>query len=100
MALAMKEHIYSTIRQNIFSRTLQTIYAILMAKIWEEFTTHVRPAIARGAAREEVDALINARVISPIAAELDSCPDYTGVSNVDIRAMLYFLTGNCHLVWH
>lgn len=100
MAMHMKERIYAQIRQNIFSRTFQTIYAILMAKIWEEFTSHVRPAIVRGASREEVDSLINHHVIKPIAAELENCVEYNGIANTDVRGMLYFLTGNCHLLWH
>jgi hypothetical protein len=100
MAMAMKERVYAHIRRNLFSRTFQTIYAILMAKIWEEFTSYVRPAIARGAPRDEVDALINTRVIKPIAAELEDCAEYDGVASMEVRGMLYFLTGNCHLLWH
>jgi len=100
MAKVMKERIYAQIRTNLFSKTFQTIFAILMAKIWEEFTSHIRPAIVRGAAREEVDALIHQRVIQPIAAELDNCMEYDGVAISDVRGMLYFLTGNCHLLWH
>lgn len=100
MAMAMKERVYAHIRRNLFSQTFQTIYAILMAKIWEEFTSYVRPAIARGASRDEVDALINLRVIKPIAAELEECDEYDGVASTEVRGMLYFLTGNCHLLWH
>lgn len=100
MAMAMKERIYAHIRRNLFSHTFQTIYAILMAKIWEEFTSYVRPAIASGAPRHEVDALINIRVIKPIAAELEDCAEYDGVASMEVRGMLYFLTGNCHLLWH
>lgn len=100
MAMVMKERIYAQLRENLFSKTFQTIYAIVMGKIWEEFISYVRPAILRGASREEVDALINNHVIKPIAAELDNCADYDGVANADVRGMLYFLTGNCHILWH
>lgn len=100
MAMIMKENIYAQLRENLFSRTFQTIYAIIMGKIWEEFISYVKPAILRGATREEVDSLINIRVIKPISAELDDCDGYDGVANTDVRGMLYFLTGNCHILWH
>lgn len=100
MAMAMKERVYAQLRENMFSKTFQTIYAIVMAKIWEEFTTHVRPAISAGAVKQEVDILINTHVIKPIAAELDACAEYDGAATTDVRGMLYFLTGNCHLLWH
>lgn len=100
MAMFMKERTYAQLRENLFSKTFQTIYAIIMSKIWEEFVSFVRPAINSGASREDVDALINQYVIKPIAAELDSCTDYDGVAATDVRGMLYFLTGNCHLLWH
>jgi len=100
MATVMKERIFADLRENLFSKTFQTIYAILMSRIWEEFTTHVRPAIEAGASAAEVDKLINSCVITPISADLDACKDYDGVSVTDVRGMLYFLTGNCHLLWH
>jgi hypothetical protein len=99
MAKAMKEMTYGQLRKNMFSRTFQTIYATLMGKIYEEFQTWVRPAIARGADREEIDRLVNQHVVKPIAAELEMCPDYDGVPTTDVRGMIYFLTGNCHLRW-
>ena len=99
MAKAMKEMTYGQLRRNMFSRTFQTIYATLMGKIYEEFQTWVRPAIARGADREEIDRLVNLHVVKPIAAELEMCPDYDGAPTTDVRGMIYFLTGNCHLRW-
>jgi hypothetical protein len=100
MAKAMKEMIYGQLRQNMFSRTFQTIYATLMGKIHEEFQTWVRPAIARGETRQEVDRLVNLHVVRPVVAELEMCADYDGAATSDVRGMIYFLTGNCHLMWH
>lgn len=99
MAMAMKEQTYDQLRTMIFSKTFQTIYATLMAKIFEEFQTYVIPAIHKGAEREIIDQLVSQQVVKPIVAELEACPDYEGVAINDVRGMLYFLTGNCHLVW-
>jgi hypothetical protein len=100
MAKVMKEMIYGQLRKNMFSRTFQTIYATLMGKIYEEFQTWVRPAIAKGSDREVIDQLVHLHVVKPIAAELEMCSDYDGVPTTDVRGMIYFLTGNCHLQWH
>lgn len=99
MAMAMKEQTYDQLRTMMFSKTFQTIYATLMAKIFEEFQTYVIPAIHKGAEREIIDKLVSQQVVKPIVAELEACPDYEGVAINDVRGMLYFLTGNCHLVW-
>jgi hypothetical protein len=99
MAKAMKEMIYSELRKNMFSRTFQTIYATLMGKVYEEFQTWVRPAIAKGASRETIDALVNNYVVKPVVAELETCPEYNEAATPTVRGMIYFLTGNCHLVW-
>lgn len=100
MAMAMKEMIYGQLRQNMFSRTFQTIFATLMGKIYEEFHTWVGPAISKGAPREEIDRLVNVYVVKPIVAELEMCTAYEGVATTEVRGMIYFLTGNCHLRWH
>ncbi|AUX68224.1 hypothetical protein CHX26_00680 [Porphyrobacter sp. HT-58-2] len=100
MAKAMKEMVYAELRKNMFSRTFQTIYATLMGKIYEEFQTWVQPAIAKGASREQIDQLVNLHVVKPVVSELETCSEYDGSATSTVRGMIYFLTGNCHLVWH
>jgi hypothetical protein len=100
MAMRQKEAIYGLLRKNMFSETFQTIYAILMAKIFEEFEISVRPAVVAGASRDEIDQLVKANIVSPIVGELEQCGDFEGVAITTVRGMIYFLTGNCHLVWH
>ena len=100
MAKAMKEVIYGELRKNMFSKTFQTIYATLMGKIYEEFQTWIIPLIANNASRAEIDVAINQKVVQPIVSELENCDHFDGVANSTVRGMLYFLTGNCHLVWH
>lgn len=100
MAKAMKEMVYAELRKNMFSRTFQTIYATLMGKIYEEFQTWVQPAIAKGASREQIDQLVNIHVVKPVVSELETCSEYDGAATSTVRGMIYFLTGNCHLVWN
>lgn len=100
MAKAMKEMVYAELRKNMFSRTFQTIYATLMGKIYEEYQTWVQPAIVKGASREQIDQLVHVHVVKPVVSELETCSEYDGVATSTVRGMIYFLTGNCHLVWH
>ena len=100
MAKHLKEMVFANLRRNMFSKTFQTIYATLMAKVYEEFDTWVKPAIASGKTRQEIDTLVHQKVIKPIAAELEQCEEFDGVAISTVRGMLYFLTGNCHVVWH
>ena len=100
MALAMKEMVFSQLRQNVFSPTFQQIYATLLGKVFEEFETWVKPAILAGATRQDIDELVNGKVVRPIMSEVDQCGDYHGVATQTIRGMIYFLTGNCHIRWN
>lgn len=100
MAKAMKELIYRRLRQNLFSRTFQTIYATLMGSVYERFEASVRPAIQEGATRQQIDQLVHREVILPIVDQLEKCPDCKDAPAQTVRGMLYFLTGNCHVVWH
>lgn len=100
MATAMKEMIFAELRRNVFSRTFQQIYATLMGKVFELFSTHVRPAIQNGESRSVIDDLVHTKVVQPVAKELSDCPDCTDAPESTVRGMVYFLTGNCHIKWH
>lgn len=99
MAMAMKEIVFSQLRDNIFSLTFQQIYATLLGKVFEEFETWVKPVITAGKPRQEIDEIVNMRIIHPIMDEIESCGDYGGVTPQTLRGMIYFLTGNCHIRW-
>ncbi|MER9247754.1 ABC-three component system protein [Mesorhizobium sp. M0590] len=100
MAMAMKEAVFAGIRENLFSPTYQRIAATLMGKIHEAFHTEIKPLIRGSAPRSDIDQAVNLRVIGPIVAELEECPDFDEAPIPLVRGMLYFLTGNCHVSWH
>lgn len=99
MAMAMKEMVFSQLRDNFFSPTFQQIYATFLGKVFEEFETWVKPTIMAGKSRQEIDEIVNLKIIHPIMGEIESCGDYGGVTPQTIRGMVYFLTGNCHIRW-
>jgi hypothetical protein len=94
----MKEYYFKKITVNGLSRATQKIHAFILARVCINFNLHVRGAINDGVPKDIVRELIISKVVQPIQEML-------GENNVldlyddDITAMIYFLTGNCHIKW-
>lgn len=99
MARYLKEMIFAELQKNCFSPAFQNLYAHLLAEIWELFNSYVVPAIQSGAGRQEIDELVNTKVIQPVAKQIAECGEENDLSISDLRGMLYYLTGNCHVKW-
>lgn len=97
-AKEMKEYYFKKITTNDLSKASQKIHAFILARICVLFNIHVRGAINDGVPKEIVRDLIISKVVQPVQEML-------GENNVldlyddDITAMIYFLTGNCHIKW-
>lgn len=98
-AREMKEFYFKRITENNLSLATQKIHAFILARICILFNFHVKGAINDGVPKEIIRELIISKVIQPIQ-------DLLGENNVldlyddDITAMIYFLTGNCHIKWN
>lgn len=99
IAKALKENIYGEIKANQFSPAYQLIVATLMAKVHEKFNSQVRHLIKAGVDASLIDQAVSNIITTPIANELDDCPQFDDVSIDYVRGMIYFLTGNCHIRW-
>ncbi|MBI5539788.1 MAG: hypothetical protein HY951_07000 [Bacteroidia bacterium] len=94
----MKDYYYKKLTENNLSKATQKIHAFLLARLYVLFNFHIKGAINDGVPKEEVRELIIKKVIQPVQEML-------GVNNVlelyedDITAMVFFLTGNCHIRW-
>lgn len=75
----------------------QDIITIVLSTIYSNFLLEVTPAIEAGKSREEVDSIINEKVITPVLHLLGD--NDLGITTVDLLGMLYFLGGNCHVRW-
>lgn len=97
-AKEMKEYYFKKITVNGLSKATQKIHAFILARVCINFNLHVRGAINDGVPKNIVRELITSKVILPVQEML-------GENNVldlyddDITAMIYFLTGNCHIKW-
>jgi hypothetical protein len=97
-AQQMKEYYYKKITENNLSKATQKIHAFLLARVCVLFNLHIKGAVNDGVSKEVIREMIIEKVIHPIQ-------DMLGENNVldlyddDITAMIYFLTGNCHIRW-
>ncbi|MBY2994505.1 hypothetical protein ELI49_24210 [Rhizobium ruizarguesonis] len=98
-ATGLKENVYGEIKANQFSRAYQLIVATLMAKVHERFNSQVRHLINAGVDASLIDQAVSNIITTPIANELDECPQFEDVAIDYVRGMIYFLTGNCHIRW-
>ncbi|MDR9759421.1 hypothetical protein RJJ37_07210 [Rhizobium redzepovicii] len=99
IAKALKENVYGEIKANQFSPAYQLIVATLMAKVHERFNSQVRHLINAGMDSSLIDQVVSNTITTPIANELDDCPQFEDVAIDYVRGMIYFLTGNCHIRW-
>lgn len=97
-AQQMKEYYYKKITENNLSKATQKIHAFLLARICILFNYYIKGAVNDGVSKNVIREMIIEKVIQPIQ-------DMLGENNVlelyddDITAMIYFLTGNCHIKW-
>lgn len=94
----LKERFTKIIMRSSFSETAQFAYAQILSKIRTAFMTLVMPMIKqKGISIKEVEEVVFHSIIEQIHFEIGGT-SYAHTTE-DIRGMLYFLTGNCHIEW-
>lgn len=80
-----------------FSLQLRQVYHHVLAMLVQRFRNGVLPLIHAGTPPADVDlAIMN--MVTNVYACTSAAPSLN-LTETDIHAMLYFLTGNCHLKW-
>ena len=93
-----KEKFVKLLTRNQFSEAAQKMYTHLLGRVHENFKGHVRPLIQEGASRKDIDKALLKEVIEPLLKLIDD--NLLHIHPPELRGMLYFLTGNCHIQWH
>lgn len=97
-ATALKELFAKKLARHQLSPVAQEIFAWILGHIQMSFQAHVRPMIASGESPEMIEKAVVEKVIRPAIIELE---DNELILNYqELRGMLYYLTGNCHIEWH
>ena len=97
-ASELKENYTKKLTETTLSPATQKIHAYLLARVYTLFKNTIEFSIHESATSNYIKRLIEKEVIQPVE-------DIFGIDNVlelysdDIYAMIYFLTGNCHLKW-
>lgn len=96
-ALILKEKFSKKIFQNQFSEQVQNLYVKILAHINTVFKMKVLPLIRAGKEEVVIKDEIFISIINPIHEQL--APTSINITMDEVRGMLYFLTGNCHIEW-
>lgn len=80
-----------------FSLQLRQVYHHILAMLVQRFRNGILPLINSGTPSAEVDAEIMNMVTTVYGCTSVSIK--LNLTETDIHAMIYFLTGNCHLRW-
>ncbi len=97
-ATALKELFAKKLARHQLSPVAQEIFAWALGRMQTLFQVHVRPMIASAEKPDVIDKAVLEQVIQPTIAELE---DNVLILNYqELRGMLYYLTGNCHIDWH
>ncbi|WP_373943437.1 ABC-three component system protein [Polaribacter sejongensis] len=95
---SLKERYFQQLTQGLLSKSSQKIHAFILAKICTLFFTHINPAIDEGYSQPQIKVMINELVIKEVENILSE-RNILNIYSDDILAMIYFLTGNCHINW-
>lgn len=98
-ALRLKEQYAKMLQEHKFFKSSQQIHAFILARVIVLFQNHVLSTIRSGASQQVVRDVIYDKVIKQIESEIGGDYNVLELYSEDINGMIYFLTGNCHLVW-
>ena len=97
-AMRFKELFAKMLQAHILFKSAQEILAHLLGKMDALFDHKVQPLIAAQRPASDIDAIVLCEVLQPLLNDLDE--NDLGIHMQQLRGMLYFLTGNCHIKWH
>jgi len=97
-ALLGKERFAKRLTARMFSPVAQEIFVCILGKLEVSFKTKIKPMILAGKSRIEVDSILLDEVMNPCFEGLEG--NDLQLYLPDLRDMLYFLAGNCHINWH
>jgi hypothetical protein len=96
-AMLAKERFARALGRHEFSPAAQEIYAYLLAQVWVIFSELVYSRIVQGASPEAVNLVLVNEVYPRVEKLLEDNP--LSIDVAEIKGMLFWLTGNCHVKW-
>ncbi|GAA6137119.1 hypothetical protein NBRC116583_08660 [Arenicella sp. 4NH20-0111] len=96
-AKELKSKFSRRVAKNQMSATEQQVYIQVLSFISTTWFQCIHPKIIAGISSEDLDQIVNDELIKPVhqaVVRFDST-----VTSETVTGMIYYLTGNCHLVW-
>lgn len=99
MANKLKELFCKKLVANQLFKSAQEIFVVLLGIMYELFQCHVQPLINAGASADDINKAVFEHVLQPLFEKIEAEDNALNLLMPDLRGMLYFLTGNCHIKW-
>lgn len=96
-AAALKELFHKKLTLYQLTPAAQEIFAVALAMAKLNFQHKVKPLIAAGASAAVIEETFLSAVINPVYAQLEDNP--MSIGPLEVKGMIYYLTGNCHVAW-
>lgn len=97
LAIEAKDRFAKCLIRHQYSPAAQEIYAFLLAKTHQLFSSIIYPEICAGARSYQINQLLVDQVYGKVESMLEDNP--LGITPEEVMGMMYWLTGNCHLKW-
>lgn len=97
MAERLKELFHKKLTLYQLTPAAQEIFAVALGKVFVNFQAQVKPLLAARASTHQIEDALLRHVIEPVYRELEDNP--MNLAEHEVKGMVYYLTGNCHLVW-
>jgi hypothetical protein len=97
-ASKLKEDYTKYLTSNNLSKATLKIHAFLLARIYVAFNLFIPTAVNEGKTKQEIKQLLLEKIVTPVEETL-GIDNVLGLYQDDVLAMVYFLTGNCHINW-
>lgn len=95
-AIELKASFTKKLVKNNFSESAQDCYVHILTELKTKYDEKVRPLLLKKAPLEEIETMV-AEVVTFMYDELRET--VFEQNKQEIKGMLYFLTGNCHIEW-
>lgn len=103
MARRLKQNYAKTLQKVKHINSAQKIHAYLLGMVLVNFSYAYYFLNKKGTDRPGntfIKSIIDTKVIAPVESLLNSTENALEIYNMDIHAMIYYLTGNCHIKWN
>jgi len=97
-----KQLYWKKYEKNRFYESAQKMDSQLFGKIIIDFETYIEPLINKNESKENIMLAISTNIVNPILDLLNeegAADEILNYNAEEIYAMIYFLTGKCHINW-